>query len=66
MGRSHWYEPGDWKLPGWWTQGPPMRIGHTATYQELEMFYNGPFVVNVLGHTGGMTKLPALEKEDDD
>ena len=42
-----------------------MRIGHTATYQELEMFYNGPFVVNVLGHTGGMTTLPALEKENE-
>ena len=43
-----------------------MRIGHTATYQELEMCYNGPFVVNVLGHTGGMTTLPALEKEHEE
>lgn len=64
MRQSHWYEPGSWALPRWWTDGPPMRIGHRATYQELETFYNGAFVVNVLGHTGGMTTPPTMEKEN--
>ena len=62
--QSYWYTPGDWKLPRWWTAGPPVRTGHKATYQELEEFYTGPFVVNVLGHTGGMTTPPALEEKE--
>ena len=61
MGRSHWYEPGNWALPRWWTDGPPIRTGFKATYQELETFYTSPFMVNVLGHTGGMTTLPTME-----
>jgi len=55
---SHWYEPGNWSLPDWWTDWPPARSGHKWTYQELETFYSGWFVIEVLGHTGGMTTLP--------
>ena len=51
-------------LPGWWTKYPPARPGHRWTYQELENFYNGDFVREVLGHTGGMTVIPPMEKED--
>ena len=58
-GISHWYSPGDVLLPRWWTDGPPLRSGETYTYQEIADFYSGPFVVNVLGHTGGITTLPA-------
>ena len=61
-GISHWYSPGDVLLPRWWTDGPPLRVGETYTYQEIADFYSGPFVVNVLGHTGGITTLPAESK----
>lgn len=53
-----WYKPGDWKLPTWWTAGVQVRVGFTPTYADQVYFYNGPFVKNVLNHTGGMTKLP--------
>jgi len=55
--RSAWYRPGTWMLPRWWTNGPPVRDGR-ATYAEQQHFYSSPFAVNVLGHTGGMTKPP--------
>jgi hypothetical protein len=56
---SHsWYRPGDWALPTWWTEGPPLRDAGTATYQEQEAFYNSKFVRENLGYTGGMTGLP--------
>jgi hypothetical protein len=55
---SHtWYRPGDWKLPGWWTEMPPGRSGKLTHSQQTD-FYNGAFVRNVLGHTGGMTRPP--------
>lgn len=56
-----WYTPGNWSLPAWWTSGVPMRTGHKATKADQEYFYNGPFVRNVLGHTGGLTKTPPTE-----
>lgn len=52
------------KLPRWWTDYPPARPGHRWTYQELENFYNGAFVREVLGHKGGMTVMPVMEMED--
>lgn len=58
MGRSHWYEPGDWKLPGWWTDNPPARGNERLTYEEQKTFYSGWFVVNVLKHKGGIYALP--------
>ena len=51
------------KLPSWWTDYPPARPGHRWTYQELENFYNGWFVREVLGHKGGMTVMPVMEKD---
>jgi hypothetical protein len=57
---SWWYEPGDWVLPRWWTDGPPHRDNGRYSHQELENFYSSPFVVNVLGHKGGITTLPTL------
>ena len=59
------YLAGDWRLPKWWTSDPPVRTGYTCSYQELVKYYSSPFVVNVLGHKGGITTLPTLEKEDD-
>ena len=53
-----WYRPGAWTLPGWWTNGPPVRNGGRATREEQETFYNGWFVREVLGHTGGLTRPP--------
>ncbi len=52
-----WYRPGDWALPRWWTDGPPVRSGR-ATHADQVQFYNSDFVRNVLGHTGGMTTPP--------
>jgi len=59
---SKWYTPGDWALPKWWTGGVVMRTGHKATTADQVQFFNGPFVRNVLGHTGGMTTLPPTTK----
>lgn len=56
-----WYQPGDWKLPKWWTDGVTMRVGFKASTADQEYFYNSDFVRNVLGHKGGMTTLPKLE-----
>ena len=53
------------RLPRWWTDNPPASRGHVCTHAELVAFYSGPFVVNVLGHTGGINTLPSLEKEDE-
>lgn len=61
--RSEWYEPGDWKLPRWWTNGPPVRNGERATREEQETFYNSPFVRDVLGHKGGITTPPGFVSE---
>jgi len=58
-----WYSPGDWALPAWWTSGVPMRSGR-ATTADQRHFMNGPFVRNVLGHTGGMTVLPATTRRN--
>ncbi len=59
------YEPGDWALPKWWTDGPPRRMGSEPySYQELESFYSSPFVRNVLGHEGGITTLPTHMDQD--
>ena len=58
---SDWYRPGNWALPRWWTDGPPVRGGR-ATHAEQTVFYNGPFVRDVLGHTGGMTTPPATTR----
>jgi hypothetical protein len=54
-----WYRPGNWALPSWWTAGVPMRVGYKPTAAEQAYFYDSPFVRNVLGHSGGMTTLPA-------
>jgi len=56
-----WYNPGDWKLPGWWTNGPPGRDGR-ATYEEQVGFYGSEFVQKTLGHRGGMTSPPQVEQ----
>ena len=53
-----WYEPGNWLLPKWWTDTPPVRRGK-LTYAEQSAFYSGRFVREVLGHEGGITRLPA-------
>lgn len=55
---STWYRPGNWALPRWWTDGVVMRTGFQPTTADQQYFYNGPFVRNVLNHTGGMTTLP--------
>lgn len=60
--RSSWYRPGNWSLPRWWTNGPPVRSGHRATHAEQQEFYNGWFVREVLGHKGGMSVLPATTR----
>jgi hypothetical protein len=59
-GRSYWYEPGDWSLPGWWTDGPPVRDNEPLNHAEMTAFYSSPFVRNVLGHKGGITKPPLI------
>ena len=55
---SKWYRPGDWSLPKWWTDHPPVR-GNVSTHADQVQFYSGPFVRNVLGHAGGHTRPPA-------
>jgi len=62
---KHEYPAGDWKLPKWWTDGAPYRIGYKPTYEDHVAFYSGPFVTKVLGHKGGITTLPTMEKDDD-
>ena len=52
-----WYQPGDWKLPKWWTDLPPAR-NDRMTRDEQKAFYEGSFVVVVLGHCGGITRPP--------
>lgn len=59
------YRPGDWALPRWWTD-PPLARGRRMTHREQHDFYNGQFVREVLGHTGGMTKLPKTRREMDE
>jgi hypothetical protein len=60
VGWSHsWYEPGNWKLPEWWISDIPTR-GDRSTWQEQNQFYSGPFVRNVLGHTGGISIPPKI------
>ena len=59
--RSSWYRPGNWALPRWWTNGPPVRDGR-ATYAEQEVFYSGWFVREVLNHKGGMSVPPATTR----
>lgn len=56
-----WYRPGDWSLPGWWTSGVQVRLGHVATYEDQQYFYNSSFVRDVIGHKGGMTTLPQIK-----
>ena len=51
------YKAGDWQLPKWWTQGPPVR-DRKATHAEQVAFYESRFVRDVLGHNGGITTLP--------
>jgi hypothetical protein len=53
------YDKGDWNLPKWWTDYPPVKEGR-VTYEEQVKFYNGKFVREVLGHKGGITSLPKL------
>jgi len=48
------------KLPKWWTAGPPTRGSKRATHAEQKVFYEGWFAREVLGHKGGMTKMPEL------
>jgi len=57
-----WYRPGNWSLPEWWTNatGRGVRLTHT----EQEVFYNGQFVREVLGHEGGMTTTPKVETNE--
>ena len=55
-----WYTPGDWSLPAWWTSDAPVRDG-PATFDDNHFFFNGPFVRNVLGHTGGLTSTHTTE-----
>jgi len=54
---SSWYTPGDWKLPAWWTDGPPVRSGRASHAQQTE-FYDSWFVREVLKHKGGIRTLP--------
>ncbi len=61
---SHsWYSPGDWALPDWWTEGSPARSGR-MTHSEQTDFYASPFIVNVIGHSGGITTLPRSKHHD--
>lgn len=60
--KNEHYPAGNWKLPKWWTAGPPTRDGKT-TYAEAVAFYNSSFVRNVLGHKGGITTLPKTTEE---
>ena len=55
---TSWFTPGDWALPTWWTDNPPIRGGGQATHQQQADFFNGNFVKNVLHHKGGITTLP--------
>jgi len=57
-----WYTPGDWALPRWWTNGPPMRDPGRVSMADQQHFYNSSFVRNVLGHKGGMATLPATTR----
>ena len=57
-----WYRPGDWSLPAWWTDGVLVRGNTRMTHAEQSAFYNGRFVREVLGHTGGITTLPRSEQ----
>ena len=53
-----WYTPGDWALPTWWTAGVQVRGAVPMTHAQQQAFYSGPFVRDVLGHSGGLTTLP--------
>ena len=55
-----WYAPGDWSLPDWWTSMPPGRTGG-LTRAEQKAFYGSLFARQVLGHHGGIAKLPTGE-----
>ena len=56
---SHsWYTPGDWKLPAWWTDELPTRDGRSSHADQVRHF-NSHWVVNVLGHDGGITRAPS-------
>jgi hypothetical protein len=57
-GMSPWYVPGDWVLPKWWTDNPPAREQPRLTHDEQAAYFSSPFVVNVLGHKGGISTLP--------
>lgn len=60
---TNWYEPGDWELPAWWTDGVLVRGTQRMTHAEQVAFYGGRFVREVMGHEGGITTLPKIEGE---